>query len=95
MALHADRTELRFRSLIAGKHLGEAFEKDRILFRERIAGISQERRRIDADGGKGVDHDRLGPRRIPRMHENRVCVLPSDAEREKFLAVNDAEIVWC
>src|SRR5439155_16862793 len=38
MALHADRTELRFRSIVASQHLGEAFEKDRILLRERVAG---------------------------------------------------------
>src|SRR5438132_5500911 len=32
MALHTDRTELRFRSVVTCEHLREAFEENRVLF---------------------------------------------------------------
>src|SRR5215211_8156705 len=39
MALHTDRTDLRFRGVVAGEHLCQAFEKNRILFCERVASM--------------------------------------------------------
>src|SRR5215211_3870133 len=41
MALHTNRTDLRFRGVVASEHLCQAFEKNRILFRERVASMAR------------------------------------------------------
>src|SRR5215211_740008 len=94
MALQTDRTDLRFRGVIASEHLCQTFEKNRILLRERVASMGQEHRRIHANSGQSIDHDCLRPGRIPRMHKNRIGVLARDVQCEKFFTINDAQIVW-
>ena len=79
--------------MVTREHLGEAFEIDRVLFRQRLAGVGQECRRIDANCGKGIDSDCRGPWRVPRVGEKLIRIFARDTEREEFFVVQDAQIV--
>ena len=48
--LDADGTDLGFFRVVTREHLGQAFEIDRILLGQCVAGVGEECRRIDTNG---------------------------------------------